>query len=56
MAANPISLAPDDEFAELLDDFLASQLSPLTRSSICAWFRRPADAQAGESCDSDGKS
>ena len=33
MAANPISLAPDDEFAELLDDFLASQLSPLTRSS-----------------------
>ena len=33
MAANPISLAPDDEFADLLDDFLASQLSPLTRSS-----------------------
>ena len=33
MAANPIALAPDDEFAELLDDFLASQLSPLTRSS-----------------------
>ena len=33
VAANPISLAPDDEFAELLDDFLASQLSPLTRSS-----------------------
>ena len=33
MAAHPISLAPDDEFADLLDDFLASQLSPLTRSS-----------------------
>ena len=33
MAANPVSLAPDDEFADLLDDFLASQLSPLTRSS-----------------------
>ena len=33
VAANPISLAPDDEFADLLDDFLASQLSPLTRSS-----------------------
>ena len=33
VAANPVSLAPDDEFADLLDDFLASQLSPLTRSS-----------------------
>ena len=33
MAANPVALAPDPEFAELIDDFLASQLSPLTRSS-----------------------
>ena len=31
VAADPIALAPDAEFAELIDDFLASQLSPLTR-------------------------
>jgi site-specific recombinase XerD len=33
VAADPIALAPDDEVAGLLDDFLAAQLSPLTRSS-----------------------
>jgi site-specific recombinase XerD len=33
VAADPISLAPDGEFAELLDDFLAAQVSPLTRQS-----------------------
>jgi integrase/recombinase XerD len=33
VAADPIALAPDPEFAELLDDFLASQLSPRTRES-----------------------
>ena len=36
MAADPIALAPDAEFAELLDDFLAAQLSPLTRQSYAA--------------------
>ncbi len=33
VAANPVDLAPDAEFAGLLDDFLASQLSPRTRES-----------------------
>ncbi|HET8951443.1 MAG TPA: tyrosine-type recombinase/integrase [Solirubrobacteraceae bacterium] len=33
MAANPVALAPDPEFGELIDDFLASQLSPRTRES-----------------------
>lgn len=33
MAADPIAIAPDAEFAELIDDFLASQLSPRTRES-----------------------
>jgi integrase/recombinase XerD len=33
VAADPIALAPDPELAELLDDFLASQLSPRTRES-----------------------
>jgi len=33
VAANPVALAPDAEFADLLDDFLASQLSPRTRES-----------------------
>lgn len=32
-ASNPIDVAPDEQVAELVDDFLASQLSPLTRSS-----------------------
>jgi len=36
VAADPVSLAPDQEFAELLDDFLASQLSPRTRESYAA--------------------
>ena len=33
MAADPISLAPDPVLAELIDDFLASMLSPRTRES-----------------------
>jgi site-specific recombinase XerD len=33
MAANPVDLAPDPELAELLDDFLAAQLSARTRES-----------------------
>ena len=33
MAADPIAIAPDPELAELIDDFLASQLSPRTRES-----------------------
>jgi site-specific recombinase XerD len=33
VAADPIAIAPDPEFAELIDDFLASQLSPRTRES-----------------------
>jgi site-specific recombinase XerD len=33
MAADPVALAPDPELAELLDDFLAAQLSPRTRES-----------------------
>jgi len=34
--AGPIALAPDAEFAELIDDFLASKLSPRTRESYAA--------------------
>ena len=34
VAANPVSLAPDDEFAELLDDFLASQLSRFVTGTV----------------------
>jgi integrase/recombinase XerD len=33
VAADPMALAPDPELAELLDDFLAAQLSPRTRES-----------------------
>ena len=33
MAADPIAIAPDPELAQLIDDFLASQLSPRTRES-----------------------
>jgi site-specific recombinase XerD len=33
VAADPIAIAPDPELAELIDDFLASQLSPRTRES-----------------------
>jgi integrase/recombinase XerD len=33
VAADPIAIAPDPELAELIDDFLAAQLSPRTRES-----------------------
>jgi len=33
VAADPIAIAPDPELAQLIDDFLASQLSPRTRES-----------------------